>query len=440
MRLKIPAGAGLIIQKLKERGFEAYVVGGCVRDRILGREPDDWDITTSASPYEVKQIFQRTVDTGLRHGTVTVLIGSRAFEVTTYRIDGEYEDGRHPKEVIFTRNLREDLSRRDFTINAMAYNDDEGLVDHFGGMADLSRHVIRCVGDPAERFGEDALRIMRAVRFAAQLGFIIDGPTREALAYLAPTLEKISAERVQAELVKLVTSAHPEYIGIAWETGITGVVLPEFDAAAGIYQYTPHHMDTVGEHTLRALCAVPADRVLRLAVLLHDLGKAGTKKKDSEGVDHFPGHGEESARLAGQILRRLKFDNGTITKVVNLVRWHDIRYAAEPAAVRRMLSITGREMFPLYMEVQRADVLSQSEYRREEKLTKLSMIQRFYEETLSAGYCTSLRELAVTGRDLTARGISAGPELGKMLKSCLELVLEEPKKNTKKELLGFLGL
>ena len=175
MRLKIPAGAGLIIQKLKERGFEAYVVGGCVRDRILGREPDDWDITTSASPYEVKQIFQRTVDTGLRHGTVTVLIGSRAFEVTTYRIDGEYEDGRHPKEVIFTRNLREDLSRRDFTINAMAYNDDEGLVDHFGGMADLSRHVIRCVGDPAERFGEDALRIMRAVRFAAQLGFIIDG-------------------------------------------------------------------------------------------------------------------------------------------------------------------------------------------------------------------------------------------------------------------------
>ena len=176
MRLKIPAGAGLIIQKLKEHGFEAYVVGGCVRDRILGREPDDWDITTSASPYEVKQIFGRTVDTGLRHGTVTVLIGSRGFEVTTYRIDGEYEDGRHPKEVVFTGSLREDLRRRDFTVNAMAYNDDEGLVDLFGGMADLQRHVIRCVGEPEERFGEDALRIMRAVRFAAQLGFIIDGP------------------------------------------------------------------------------------------------------------------------------------------------------------------------------------------------------------------------------------------------------------------------
>lgn len=440
MRLKIPAGAGLIIQKLKEHGFEAYVVGGCVRDRILGREPDDWDITTSASPYEVKQIFGRTVDTGLRHGTVTVLIGSRGFEVTTYRIDGEYEDGRHPKEVVFTGSLREDLRRRDFTVNAMAYNDDEGLVDLFGGMADLQRHVIRCVGEPEERFGEDALRIMRAVRFAAQLDFAIDGPTREALARLAPDLGKISAERIQAELVKLLVSGHPEYIGIAWEAGITGVVLPEFDAAAGVYQHTPHHMDTVGEHTLKALCAVRPDKVLRLAMLLHDLGKAETKETDGDGVDHFPGHGEESARQAGKILRRLKFDNGTITNVVNLVRWHDIRYEAEPAAVRRMLSVTGREMFPLYMEVQRADVLSQSGYKREEKLEKLASIQRFYEEAQSAGYCISLQELSVTGRDLTARGIPAGPELGAMLKDCQVLVLEDPKKNTKEELLGFLGL
>ncbi|HCT90027.1 MAG TPA: CCA tRNA nucleotidyltransferase [Lachnospiraceae bacterium] len=440
MRLKIPAGAGLIIQKLKEHGFEAYVVGGCVRDGILGREPDDWDITTSASPCEVKQIFNRTVDTGLQHGTVTVLIGSRGFEVTTYRIDGEYEDGRHPKEVVFTRSLREDLRRRDFTINAMAYNDEGGLVDLFGGMGDLQRHIVRCVGDPAERFGEDALRIMRAVRFAAQLDFTIDGSTREALTRLAPTLKRISAERVQAELVKLLISGHPEYIGIAWETGITGAVLPEFDAAAGVYQHTPHHMDTVGVHTLKALCAVRADKVLRLAMLLHDLGKAETKKTGDDGIDHFPGHGEESASLAGEILRRLKFDNDTVTKVVNLVRWHDIRYEAESAAVRRMLSVTGREMFPLYMEVQRADVLAQSEYKREEKLEKLADIQRLYEETLAAGYCTSLRELAVTGRDLTARGVPAGPGLGAMLKDCLALVLEEPEKNTKEALLGYLGL
>lgn len=440
MRLKIPAGAGLIIQKLKEHGFEAYVVGGCVRDRILGREPDDWDITTSASPYEVKQIFGRTVDTGLRHGTVTVLIGSRGFEVTTYRIDGEYEDGRHPKEVVFTRSLREDLRRRDFTVNAMAYNDEEGLVDLFGGMDDLQRHLVRCVGDPAERFGEDALRIMRAVRFAAQLDFAIDGPTGEALTRLAPTLKKISAERIQTELTKLLVSGHPEYIGIAREAGITGVVLPEFDAAAAVCQHTPHHMDTVGEHTLKALCAVRADKALRLVMLLHDLGKAETKETDGGGVDHFPGHGEKSARLAGKILRRLKFDNDTITKVVDLVRWHDIRYEAEPSAVRRMLSVTGREMFPLYMEVQRADILAQSGYKREEKLEKLASIRRLYEETLAAGYCTSLRELAVTGRDLTARGVPAGPGLGAMLKDCLAFVIEEPEKNTKEALLGYLGL
>lgn len=440
MRLEIPAAAGLIIQKLRERGFEAYVVGGCVRDRILGRIPDDWDITTSASPSEVKQIFQRTVDTGLQHGTVTVLIGSRGFEVTTYRIDGEYEDGRHPKEVVFTGSLGEDLRRRDFTINAMAYNDEEGLVDLFGGMEDLSRHVIRCVGKPEERFGEDALRILRAVRFAAQLHFTIESPTREALVRLSPTLERISAERIQAELIKLLTSAHPEYIGMAWETGITGVVLPEFDAAAGIYQHTPHHMDTVGAHTLRALCVARADKMLRLALLLHDLGKARTKETDGGGTDHFPGHGEESARLAKQILRRLKFDNDTMTKVVNLVRWHDIPYEPESAAVRRMIFLTGREMFPLHLEMQWANVLAQSDYKQTEKLKRLADIWKLYEETLTAGYCTSLSDLAITGHDLTARGIPAGPGLGRLLKSCLELVLEEPEKNTKEGLLEYLGL
>ena len=322
----------------------------------------------------------------------------------------------------------------------MAYNDEEGLVDLFGGMADLSRRVVRCVGEPEERFGEDALRIMRAVRFAAQLDFVIDGPTREALERLVPNLQRISAERIQAELVKLLISGHPEHLGIAWETGITSIILPEFDAAAGVFQHTPHHMDTVGAHTLKALCAVRADRVLRLAMLFHDLGKAVTKETDEKGIDHFPGHGQESARMAKQVLRRLKFDNDTMTKVAELVSWHELRFEPEPAAVRRMLAVTGREMFPLYMEVLQADILAQSEYGREEKLNRLENIRQIYEETLAVGYCTSLRELAVTGNDLTARGVSAGPGLGAMLKRCLDLVLEEPERNTKETLLEFLGL
>jgi len=342
--------------------------------------------------------------------------------------------------VTFTADLEEDLKRRDFTINAMAYNEQTGLVDLYGGLQDIDRGMIRCVGEARERFTEDALRMLRAVRFSAQLGYQIERDTKKAIQELSPSLRRISAERIQAELVKLVVSDHPDYLRTAYETGITAQFFPEFDLCMETKQNNPHHCYHVGEHILHSMMQVEPDKILRLGMLFHDIGKPQTLTVDAEGITHNKRHAEVGEQMTMQILRRLKFDNGTITNVVNLVRWHDIRYEAEPAAVRRMLSVTGREMFPLYMEVQRADVLSQSEYRREEKLTKLSMIQRFYEETLSAGYCTSLRELAVTGRDLTARGISAGPELGKMLKSWLELVLEEPKKNTKKELLGFLGL
>ena len=273
MKIQLPEKVHNIIETLQSAGYEAYAVGGCVRDSLLGRTPNDWDITTSARPEETKRLFPRTIDTGIQHGTVTVMMNKEGFEVTTYRIDGEYEDSRHPKEVTFTASLEEDLKRRDFTINAMAYNEQDGLVDIFGGIRDIKAGVIRCVGNAEERFTEDALRMLRAVRFSAQLGYRIEEATRDAIRRLAPSLQRISAERIQTELVKLVTSPHPDYLRIAYETGITKEVLPEFDLCMETPQNNPHHCYNVGEHILHSMLAVEPDKVLRLGMLFHDIGK-----------------------------------------------------------------------------------------------------------------------------------------------------------------------
>lgn len=437
MEIRLPKNVKKIIDTLEQAGYEAYAVGGCVRDSVLGREPNDWDITTSARPLETKALFKRTVDTGLQHGTVTVLLDGEGYEVTTYRIDGEYEDGRHPKEVQFTEKLVEDLRRRDFTINAMAYNEREGLVDAFDGIGDMERGVIRCVGDAGERFTEDALRILRAVRFSAQLGFSIEENTREAIERLAKNLEKISAERIQAEMVKLLASPHPGELRTAWETGITAVILPEFDAMMETEQHTPHHWGSVGEHTLRCLESVEPDRMLRLAMLLHDAGKPALRTTDEEGRDHFIGHPEAGERIAEQVLRRWKMDNDTIGRVKRLVRFHDLRPVPTPRSVRRMIYKVGEELFPSLLLVQRADILAQSNYRQEEKLRALEETERIYREILAARQCLSIRGLAVGGRDLIADGMKPGPALGRTLTALLEHVLEEPEHNTKEYLLAL---
>ena len=439
MILEIPKNAETILHILENAGYEAYVVGGCVRDSILGRTPDDWDITTSAKPEQVKELFHRTVDTGLQHGTVTVLMEKEGYEVTTYRVDGEYEDGRHPKEVTFTASLEEDLKRRDFTINAMAYNPSRGLVDLFGGMEDIDRKIIRCVGDPLERFTEDALRIMRAVRFSAQLGFSIEAETRKALKVLAPNLKHVSAERIQVELVKLLMSPHPDYLRVAYEAGITAEFLPEFDACMETPQNTPHHCYTVGEHILHSLDYVRADRVLRITMLLHDIGKPVVRKTDENGRDHFKTHGEAGEKMAGQILRRLKFDNDTIRKVTRLVKWHDDRPEGTTKSVRRAVNRIGEDIFPYYLEVQQADMLAQSEYRRAEKQERLDKVKEAYEVILNEHQCVSLKTLAITGKDLIQAGYKPGPELGEVLKEMLEHVLEEPSDNTKEKLMEFIN-
>ena len=435
MRIVLPEKVNTIIHTLQEHGFEAYAVGGCVRDSILGRVPDDWDITTSATPMETKALFARTFDTGIEHGTITVLIDKDAFEVTTYRVDGKYEDSRHPSEVTFTRSLREDLLRRDFTINAMAYNDAEGLVDIFGGMDDLRGKTIRCVGNAKARFGEDALRILRAVRFASQLGFEIEHETRQAIQELAPTLANISAERIQVELIKMLTSPNPGMLKTAYELGITKEILPEFDAMMETTQENPHHKYSVGEHTLKAIEAIRADKVLRLTMLFHDIGKPVMKKIDDKGIAHFKMHDSKGAEMTKQILRRLKFDNDTMNKVVRLVQYHDYRMPAEPKNVRRAMNKIGEDIFPYYMEVRMADTLAQSEYLQEEKIQNIRDVRKRYEEIIERKECVSLKTLAVTGSDLIANGMKPGKEIGEVLNKLLEYVIEHPKANEKETLL-----
>ncbi len=433
--MNLPVNVKEIITTLENAGYEAYAVGGCVRDTLLNKEPDDWDITTSATPEEAKALFPRTIDTGIQHGTITVLMGKETYEVTTYRIDGEYEDSRHPKEVIFTSNLLEDLKRRDFTINAMAYNDRSGIVDAFDGMKDLENKIIRCVGNPRERFTEDALRMMRAVRFSGQLGYEIEPATAEAIKELAPTLSRISAERICTELVKLMMSDHPDYLKKAYELGMTKVFMPEFDDAMETIQNNPHHCYNVGEHILHSLTNVRKDKVLRLAMLFHDLGKARTRTTDEKGIDHFYGHVEESARIADDIMKRLRFDNDTRHKVVKLVKYHDLDMALTPKGVRKAIVKLSEELFPLLLEVQRADFMAQSMYKRDEKEAELAEIERLYARILEEQNCVSLKTLAVTGSDLIAAGMKPGKEIGEVLQKLLEEVLEEPALNTKEVLL-----
>ena len=429
MFMDIPKDVSFIIDELYSHGYEAYAVGGCVRDCILNREPGDWDITTSARPYEVKEIFKRTIDTGIAHGTVTVMLGKNGYEVTTYRVDGAYEDSRHPKSVSFTASLEEDLKRRDFTINAMAYNHRRGLVDIFDGIGDIQRKVIRCVGNPEERFDEDALRILRAVRFSAQLGFEIEDETAAAITKKARSLENISAERIQAELVKLLVSDHPDYIHKAWALGITKVIMPEYDRIVGVAQHTPNHIYTVDVHTLKALKNIEADAILRLTMLIHDFGKPEVKKTKPDGRDIFYRHPEVSAKLAGQILKRLKFDNYTLEHVVRLVQWHGLKYNADEIDVRKALNRVGRDIFNDFLKVQTADVSAKNPAVIDGKL------KHIYHQIIDENQCFEIKALAVNGKDLIQAGIAPGPLLGAVLERLLEMVIEDQSLNVKETLL-----
>lgn len=456
MKIEVPTGAAYILQQLNQHGFEAYVVGGCVRDSLLGKQPHDWDITTSAKPEEVKQIFARTIDTGIQHGTVTVLVNrdiltaeeagnvshtDYAFEVTTYRVDGEYKDHRRPETVCFTASLEEDLKRRDFTINAMAYNPEQGVIDIFGGQEDLKQGIIRCVGCASERFDEDALRILRAVRFGAQLDFVIEDKTREAMRDQARFLKDISAERICTELTKMLVSDHPERLEEAYELGLTQVFLPEFDTMMQTPQNNPYHLYDVGHHTLKVMEAVPATTVLRYTALFHDIGKPECKTTDDNGVDHFYGHPEASAKLAETIMRRLKMDNDTIEQVCRLVRNHDYGLSGKGPGIksfRKFIAQLGAEYFEDYLAIRKGDMAGQSDCNLEQRKYVIAHMQEMYAEIMEHKQCLKMSELAVGGKDLIELGVKPGPDMGRILKDLLNRVLDTPELNTREQLLAIV--
>ena len=429
MKLLLPPKVKMILGILSENGYEAYVVGGCVRDSILARNPSDWDITTSAKPEDVCRIFHRTVGTGLKHGTVTVLIGDEQFEVTTYRGTAGHSEENTP-------DLVQDLLHRDFTINAMAYNDKSGLVDIVDGMNDLQRKVVRCVGEPDDRFDEDPLRILRAFRFAAETGFSIDRNTADRIPYFADRLRNVSGERIRDELVKILVSRNPEYWMELYKTGITAAVMPEFDLCMETPQNTPHHFYDVGTHTVKTLMAIEPDRILRLTMLMHDFGKPAMRFHDRLGRDHFKGHAAKSADIARDIMKRLRFDRETINKVCKLIYYHDYRPEPVPKAVRKAVYLIGPELFPLYIKVQWADNCGKSLYKRKEKQERVTRVARVYEQIMAEKPCLSRKELAINGEDLRELGIR-GRETGDILESALLMVLDEPEMNNREVLLKY---
>ncbi|HJB13038.1 MAG TPA: HD domain-containing protein [Candidatus Oscillibacter excrementigallinarum] len=430
----IPAPVRDILETLEAAGHRAWCVGGCVRDALLGRAPEDWDVTTAARPEETMALFgDRAVPTGLRHGTVTVRTAAGGVEVTTLRRDGAYRDHRRPESVTFTDSLEEDLRRRDFTVNALAVDLRGTLQDPLGGRADLAAGILRCVGDPDRRFDEDALRILRGARFAAQLGFAIHPDTAAAIHRNRALLGDIAPERIWTELKKLVTGAHAAEVLRAYPD-VIGVFWPEVLPMVGFDQRNRHHCHDVWEHTLHALAAVPPEADLRLTVLLHDIGKPNCFTVDEKGQGHFYGHPAESARLAGEMLRRLRADNATTETVVRLVTWHDKNIPRTRSGVARALGKLGERDLRRLLDVKWADNLAQApEYRAVQG--EIDKAEAILDQLLAEGACVSLRQLAVTGRDLLALGLS-GPAVGRILRTLLDAVLDETLPNQRAALLA----
>ena len=404
VRIALPKDVKHIIDVLMENGYEAYAVGGCVRDSILGRVPGDWDITTSALPMQVKELFRHTVDTGIQHGTVTVMLGRNGYEVTTYRIDGKYEDSRHPESVEFTPKLEEDLKRRDFTINAMAYNDEHGIVDIFDGVGDLQRKIIRCVGNAHDRFDEDALRILRAVRFSVQLGFGIEENTARAAKELAVNLKRISSERIHTEFNKMLKSAHPDYFSVADAIGIMEIVLPEYHVMSA------QDKAFVGALAKECACQLPE----RYAAMLFMSG----------------GYSEEGpADTAKRVLKRLKLDNDTINTASMLLRFGMLEITDDEPRIRHIIYETGDKNILRILDFRAAY----------EKCigNDITDVRRMYDicnMIFERGDCVSLKNLAITGRELIAMGVPAGRQMGEILNSLLMLVLDNPQLNDREQL------
>jgi tRNA nucleotidyltransferase (CCA-adding enzyme) len=437
---KIPQDARQIIQILEEAGHEAYIVGGCVRDLLMGREPNDWDITTSARPKEVKALFKRTYDTGIAHGTVTVILNKDHFEVTTYRIESGYEDFRRPDEVVFVDEITEDLSRRDFTMNAIAYHPIRGFIDPYLGQQDILKGCIRTVREAEERFTEDALRILRAVRFSAQLGFEIVPETLAGIQSCKELLIHISKERIRDEFLKILISQRPQTLENLYCLGLLPYILPQFEAAFTTPQQHPHHCYDVAHHTIEAIKHIEPTPVLCLAALLHDIGKPMTLTQDRDGTTHFYGHVEASVKIAKSVLKDLRLDNQTIKEVTTLIAYHDyhLSHEMDKITIKRLLSYMGEETFDKLLLLQLADAKAQHPDKLIAKITRINQTRARKREIIENNECYSLKQLAITGKDLIDRGVTPGKQVGEMLENTLTYVLENPHRNRKELLLERL--
>lgn len=442
MEIHIPTGARKIIARLEQHGYEAYIVGGCVRDSLMGKRPSDWDICTSARAEEMMALFEdkRVIPTGIQHGTLTILAEDGAYEVTTFRIDGEYLDHRHPKSVAFTRELAEDLSRRDFTINAMAWHPERGLINLFGGVEDLRDRLVRAVGDPVQRFNEDGLRMLRMVRFATVLDFDYDPATYDAVRKQGHLLQYISKERIQVELNKILLAAHPARgLEDLYTLGMYPYIIPLMCHTVGFAQRGGHHFLDVFEHSLLAVGVIAPELVLRLTMLLHDIGKPFVwDSSESLSYDRFDDHAAVSAKLAGKILRDLKYDNATRKDVVELIAHHNDILLPDPVNVRRALARLGEVQTRRLVQVKVADLIAHDLAGEREKILALfAEISDVIDEVVARGDCTSVKALAIGGQDMMALGLS-GRAIGQMLNAALELVLEKPEMNTRETLLNWV--
>lgn len=441
----MPKGCKELINILHSNGYEAFLCGGAVRDSILGRPIHDYDITTSATPDEMMEVFKdkRIIETGLQHGTITIVIDGEGYECTTYRIDGNYSDSRRPDKVTFTKSLKEDLKRRDFTINAMAYNDEVGLVDPFNGMEDIKYHKIQCVGKPEDRFDEDALRILRAIRFASQLSFVLEPNTDYVLHKMYQNLENISVERINSEFCKIAASSD-FCVQMVLYNDVLSLFIPEIKDMFGFQQNNPYHMYDIWNHTVHAVQAYecdcepdlnPRDLITSLAVFFHDIGKPHCYQDGEDGIRHFKGHGRVSADMTDEIMKRLRFDNDTREKVVELVYYHDATFEVGKKYVKRWLNKIGEEQFRRLLNVRRADIKAQADMNQETRLQKIDNIGYVLEEVLQDDECFSLKNLAVNGKDLITIGYKPGKEIGEILNNLLDLVISGEYINEKEKLL-----
>lgn len=433
--VKLPQSVQFILERLHRQGYEAYVVGGCVRDGLNGEAPHDWDVCTSALPEQTKACFADCglVEIGIKHGTIAVVLDHQPYEITTYRIDGEYLDNRHPEQVKFTPSLREDLARRDFTINAMAFAEETGVIDLFGGVNDLHNRLIRCVGNPDKRFQEDALRILRALRFASRLNYTIEKDTSDAIHRNAPLLQHIAAERIREELIGILCGKGVETILNEYRD-VIAIFIPELTPTFDFDQHNPHHCFDVYRHMVRSVSLIAPEPILRLTMYFHDIGKPQVSLRGENGIGHFRGHPTLSADISSSVFHRLRFSNEVTRSCLLLITYHDARYRGSHRQIKRLLQILGEENMRRLFQVQLADLMAQSDFCREEKRAALEAMMEETNRILTERQCFTLKQLAINGHDLISIGITDGKQIGEVLHQLLEEVIDETLPNEKNAL------